>query len=207
MYIYGGRHPSPRRNSIRTVIVACAFAPLLLVSCVKSPLLATEHGVTLHLLPDRDVAEVLLAHCEGAIALAQAIESSPVGPEVKSLAKVVADAEQRDYESIATWIKGQTDSLLFAGEIHAREIRTAHAGMAEQLAARKPPELDGYARRLLVAHYNEEVAEIRRTPAKDKTLRRIADEMRRRMTEQLRQLERPSGATSDVSRPEGQGIA
>ena len=187
-----GRDRSGPFSSSFTGIVACVVLPLTLVGCLKGPPPATEAGVTLHLMLDRDVAEVLLAHCEGAIALATAIESSAASPDVKSVAAVVRAAEQRDLDTIILWIKNQSNALSNPGQAHAREIRTAHSRIAEEFTTRTQPELDDSARRMLVGHYTEEVNEIRRTPARDKALRQIADGMRRRMSDEIRKLSRPS---------------
>ena len=181
-------------NVFAIVAVAALLAHVPLVSCAKKSRVTSEGGVTLHLMPDRDVAEALLAHCEGAIALASAIESSAASPGLKSLAAAVRRGEQRDHEAITAWIKNQTGILSFGGEAHAREIRRAHEGVAEDFAAKTQPELDDFARRMMVGHYTEEVAEIRRTPARDKQLRQIADAMRRRMTDEIRKLSRPLGS-------------
>lgn len=168
------------------LILACGLA--VLSGCAKRPHL---HGqVTLHLMADRDFAQILLAHCETGIELTQAIASMNVNKDVALIADAMRRSEESDRAAILSWIASQTAQSGAVGLTHQADIKASHAVIAEQLRSTNTEHLDEHVLRVLVSHHDDELAIIRKTPVKDKTLRKTVESIRRRLSDDLKLLTR-----------------
>lgn len=139
-------------------------------------------------MADRDVAEILLAHCETGVELLRAIEVSPIQPGTKTLISGARQDEERDVDEIRKWIDSQPATASAVGQTEAAEVRSQHSGAAmSQLEPVSEP-ADQYALRLLMGHQNEERDLILHTPVKDRALRKIVDVRSRRLDAQVKEL-------------------
>lgn len=172
-----------------TVQTAIGLIGLLLVSgCASRPHPLAHRPGGLHLMADRDVAEILLAHCETGVELLRAIEISPIQPGTKTLISGARQDEERDVDEIRKWIDSQPATASAVGQTEAAEVRSQHSGAAmSQLEPVSEP-ADQYALRLLMGHQNEERDLILHTPVKDRALRKIVDVRSRRLDAQVKEL-------------------
>jgi uncharacterized protein (DUF305 family) len=137
---------------------------------------------------DRDVAEVLLAHCQAGIELTRAIASLKVSSEVAALAASVNRDEESDRAAILAWVATQQAQPSAVATIQGTETRTSHAAIVEQLRTTSPSHLDEHVMRVLLEHHNEELTVMNQTPAKDKSLRTIIEAIWRRLSDEVKTL-------------------
>ena len=158
----------------------------VLVGCAAGPHL---HGqVTLRLMADRDFAHILFAHFDAGIELASVIASLKVGNDVAALASTFHRNEETDRSALAAWIATQQSQPSAVGQTHVAESQASHATVIEQLRARSVEGLDEHVLRLLVSHHNEGLTFLRQTPVEDDNLQRIVDAVRRRLSDEVKQL-------------------
>ena len=180
-------------RGLPTLLLACSFASIF-VGCAKAPHL---HGqVTLRLMADRDFAQILLAHCESGIELLGAIAPLNIDKDIAATTGVMRRNEEGDRAAILSWIASQSAQPSAVGRIGEGEIKSSHARVIEQLRSRNADDLNGHVLRVLVTHRNEELAEIGKTPVKDRNLRRIVDSIRRRLAAEVKDLTRRLPATA-----------
>lgn len=141
-------------------------------------------------MADRDVAQILQAHCDGGIEVTRAIASLKVSADIAAVADSVRRNEERDRAAIASWIASQSGQPSAAGTTHESEIRKEHAAVVEQLRQTVGADLDEHVLRVLVSHHNEELELIGTTPVKDDNLRRIVDGIWRRLSDEVKLLSR-----------------
>lgn len=176
-----------------TLFLAFSFA-VILSGCAKKPHL---HGqVTVRLMADRDFAQILLAHCESGIELLGAIASLSVDENIAATSAVMRRNEEGDRAAILSWIASQSAQPSAVGRIGEADIKSSHARVIEQLRSRTAGDLNQHVLRVLVTHRNEELAEIGKTPVKDKNLRRIVDSITRRLAAEVKDLTRQLPATA-----------
>ena len=146
-------------------------------------------------MADRDFAQILLAHCETGIELASTIASLKIDKDIAAIAELMRQNEEGDRTAILSWIANQSAQPSAVGDTHSAETRTSHAAVIQQLRSRNVEQLNEHVLRVLVSHYNEELAVIDRTPVQDKNLRRIVDSIRRRLSKEAKELTRRLPAT------------
>lgn len=168
------------------LILLCGTA--ILTGCVKRPHLHGE--VTLHLMAERDFAQILLAHCESGIEVTTAIASLSVSKDVATIAESMRRSEEGDRAAILSWIASQSAQSGIVGTTHQADIKASHGVIAEQLRSTDAAHLDEHALRVLVSHHNDELAIIRKTPVEDKNLRKTVESIRRRLSDELKELTR-----------------
>lgn len=181
------------RSPLPALLLGCSLVAIL-PGCAKRP---HFHGqVTLHLMADRDFAQILLAHCETGIDLAGAITSLKIDQDIAAIAERMRQNEEGDRAAILSWIANQSAQPSAVGDTHSAETRTSHAAVIQQLRLRNVEQLNEHVLRVLVSHYNEELAVIDRTPVQDKNLRRIVDSIQRRLSKEAKELTRRLPATA-----------
>jgi uncharacterized protein (DUF305 family) len=163
------------------VVLLCAPT-----ACAMRPF--KHNGGRVHFIAAQDFAQVLLAHCESGIQLAQGVESVDVSAELKGLAAAIRADEEQDRPAIAAWIARQTKQPSIVSKLEIDEIRSEHSATVEQLRRSPPTEVNRYARRVMETHLREQLTFLRETPAEDKELQTIADEIWRRTSLQLEKL-------------------
>ena len=169
------------------LLLACGSAAIL-PGCAKAP---HVHGqVTVRLMADRDFAQILMAHCESGIELLGAIASLSVDKDIAATTAVMRRNEEGDRAAILSWIASQSAQPSAVGRIGEADIKSSYAKVIEQLRSRTATGLNEHVLRVLVSHRNEELAEIGKTPVKDKNLRRIVDSIRRRLAGEVKDLTR-----------------
>lgn len=175
-----------------TLRTSFAFGLLIaLLGCATRPHPIGNGRGKLHLMMDRDIAAVLLARCDAGLELTRAIALLKVGDEIAMLANTVRQHEESDRAAVEAWITRQSANPSIVGTMHETEIRTDHSAVIDQLRQTAASELDDHVLRVLISHDNEELEFIGSTPVKDKQLRKIVEEIWRRLTLEVKELSRP----------------
>ena len=171
-----------------SIVMLTGAVTAVLCGCAARPRLRGQ--VTLHLMADRDFAQILLAHCESGIELAGTIASLKVSTDIAALAATMRLNEENDRAAILSWIASQSAQPSAVGNTHGAETRTSHAVAIEQLRSTDVAHLNEHALRVLVSHHNEELTVIRITPVEDRNLRRTVEAIRRRLSDEVEALSR-----------------
>jgi uncharacterized protein (DUF305 family) len=136
-----------------------------------------------------DFAEILVAHCDGGIELARAVESMDVGSEIKQLAQRVRAGEEQDRSTVQSWMQTQIVAPSQMAQIESADARKEHQAAVERLLQTVPSEKEDHALRVMLSHHREELALLEETPVEDKALRAVVKSIWQRLSIQVKDLE------------------
>ena len=139
---------------------------------------------------DRDVVEILMAHCEAGVTLADTVQSLDVPESLKARARAMREDEQSDLKALAAWVQGQGAQPSQAGKIPAAEVRSEHVAAANELKASAPANQSIQTTRVLDQHLREQKLFLEETPVKDRQLQVLIDAIWQRLSEAIKTTSR-----------------
>ena len=172
-------------------IVAIVFVACLTgASCASGPRPYRHTGGTLRLMFDRDVVEILMAHCEAGVTLTDTVQLLDVPETLKARARQMGEDEKNDLQALTAWVQRQPSQPSQAGKIPAGEVRTEHLAAANELKAAVPANHPIQATRVLDQHLREQKLFLEQTPVKDRELQVLIDAIWQRLSDAIKTTSR-----------------